>query len=236
MMVKLGNFFFHYRTSLSPLLLLFLFLPGPAVLADPFVAAVLGLVVAGVGQLIRGTTIGLEYIVRGGRNHRVYAEDLVTEGLFRHTRNPLYVGKFLMVLGAGIAANRWSPLLGITVAYTFMYHCVVLAEEHYLRQKFGAVFDDYCARVPRWLPAVGGLRQTLSQSSFKWARVLIKEYSAPFGWVLPIVLIGFYNLGWGAAFDERPHAAEFLVGVLGLAASFWLMAGLLKKTHVLVES
>jgi protein-S-isoprenylcysteine O-methyltransferase Ste14 len=148
-MVALGNFFFPYRTTLSPLLLVFLFLPGPAVLADPFVAAVAGLIVAGVGQLVRGTTIGLEYIVRGGRNHRVYADDLVTEGLFRHTRNPLYVVKFLMVLGAGIAANRWPPLLGITLAYTFMYHTVVLAEE-YLRQKF-TPRSTSTARVPRWL-------------------------------------------------------------------------------------
>jgi len=235
MMVALGNYFFHYRTTLSPLLLVFLFLPGPAVLVDPFVAAIAGLIVAGVGQLVRGTTIGLEYIVRGGRNHRVYADDLVTEGLFRHTRNPLYVGKFLMVLGAGIAANRWPPLLGITIAYTFMYHCVVLAEEAYLRQKFGAAFDQYCARVPRWLPRLGGLGQTLSQSGFKWTRVLIKEYSAPLGWILPIVLIGFYNLGWGAAFHERPSATAFLLAALGFAAVFWLMAGLLKKTRVLVE-
>jgi protein-S-isoprenylcysteine O-methyltransferase Ste14 len=107
MMVALGNFFFHYRTSLSPFLPLLLLLPGPDVLPDPFIAALLGLLVSGTGQVVRATTIGLEYIVRGGRNHRVYADNLVTEGLFRHTRNPMYVGKFFMVLGAGIASNRW---------------------------------------------------------------------------------------------------------------------------------
>ncbi|HET7132907.1 MAG TPA: hypothetical protein VFJ95_11690 [Gammaproteobacteria bacterium] len=47
--MRLGNFFFHWRTSLSPLLLLLLLLPGPAVLPDPFVAAVLGLAAACAG-------------------------------------------------------------------------------------------------------------------------------------------------------------------------------------------
>jgi len=116
-----------------------------------------------------------------------------------------------------------------------MYHCVVLAEEAYLRQKFGAAFDEYCRRVPRWLPQLGGLAQTLSESGFQWRRVLVKEYSAPLGWILPIVLIGFYNLGWGAAFDTRPYAAAFLMGALVVAALFWLTAGVLKKTRVLVE-
>jgi protein-S-isoprenylcysteine O-methyltransferase Ste14 len=118
------------------------------VLDDPLVAALVGLLIAATGQVVRATTIGLEYIVRGGRNHRVYADDLVTEGLFRHTRNPMYVGKFLMVLGTGFASNRWRALLAITVAYSFMYQAVTIAEEAYLRNKFGLAFDEYCRRVP----------------------------------------------------------------------------------------
>ena len=129
MMVALGNYFFHYRTTLSPILPLLLLLPGPILLQDPFAAAWLGLIVALAGQVVRATTIGLEYIVRGGRNRWVFADDLVTEGLFRHTRNPMYLGKFFMVLGAGIASNRWPSLLAITAAYAFMYQAITLAEE-----------------------------------------------------------------------------------------------------------
>jgi len=231
MMVTLGNFFFHYRTTLSPFLLLLLLLPGPAVWDDPLIAAIVGLIVACIGQIVRGTTIGLEYIVRGGRNHRVYADDLVTEGLFRHTRNPMYVGKFFMVLGAGIASNRWPPLLAITAAYSFMYQAVTLAEEAYLRQKFGQAFDDYCKHVPRWWPRFAGLSETLSQSEFKWARMLVKGYSEPLGWTLPIVLIGLYNLKYAPGASDRPYATAFLLGVLGVVALFWLIAGWLKKTR-----
>jgi protein-S-isoprenylcysteine O-methyltransferase Ste14 len=231
MMVALGNFFFHYRTTLSPFLPLLLLLPGPAVLPDPFVAALIGLVVAFLGQVVRGTTIGLEYIVRGGRNHRVYADDLVTEGLFRHTRNPMYVGKFFMVLGAGIGSNRWPSLLAITVAYAFMYQAITLAEEDYLRRKFGAAFDEYCRHVPRWWPRLRGLAETFAKTRFNWARVLVKEYSAPLGWTLPIVLIGLYNIHTTTGFAPRPVAVAVLWGVLGLVAAFWLVVGFLKKTR-----
>jgi protein-S-isoprenylcysteine O-methyltransferase Ste14 len=227
-MVALGNFFFRFRTTLSPLLLLFLLVPGPPIFSDPFVAAVLGLVTAALGQLVRGTTIGFRYIVRGGRGHRVYADDLVTEGVFRHTRNPMYVGKFLMVLGAGIASNRWPAALSITAAYTFMYHAVVLAEEDYLRRKFGAAFDDYCRQVPRWFPRLRGIGQTLSQSRFHWRRVLAKEYSAPLGWTLPIVAIGLYNMSAEGA--QNAHATA-LLAPLAVTLGLWLVAGFLKRTN-----
>jgi protein-S-isoprenylcysteine O-methyltransferase Ste14 len=230
-MVALGDFLFHCRTTLSPFLPLLLLLPGPAVLPDPFVAALLGLAVAFLGQIVRATTIGLEYIVRGGRNHRVYADDLVTEGLFRHTRNPMYVGKFFMILGAGIASNRWPALLAITMAYAFMYHAITLAEEAYLRQKFGAAFDAYCAQVPRWSPRLSGLAETFARTRYHWARVLVKEYSAPLGWTLPIVLIGLYNIHETSGFAQRPAAVALLSSALGLAAAFWLVVGFLKKTR-----
>jgi len=228
-MVALGNFFFRFRTTISPFLLLFLLLPGPAVLDDPFVAALVGLAIAALGQVVRATTIGLEYIVRGGRNHRVYADDLVTEGLFRHTRNPMYVGKFLMILGAGFASNSWPALLGIAAAYSFMYGAVTLAEEAYLRQKFGPAFDDYCRRVPRFLPRLSGLGETLSSSEFRWRRVLVKGYSEPLGWTLPIVAIGLYNMSDVAPLDDQPYATGTLLGVLGLTLVLCLGMGWLKK-------
>src|SRR6185295_16501742 len=230
-MVALGNFFFRFRTTISPFLLLLLLIPGAAVFDDPLVAAVIGLAIAAVGQVIRATTIGFEYIVRGGRNHRVYADGLVTKGLFQHTRNPMYVGKFLMVLGVGFASNRWPSLLAITLAYSFMYQCVTLAEEAYLRNKFGPAFDEYCRRVPRWLPRLSGLGETLSGSEFRWRRVLVKGYSEPLGWTLPIVAIGLYNLHELGPLDEQPGATGVLLGALGIAVLFAAVMGWLKKSR-----
>jgi hypothetical protein len=151
--------------------------------------------------------------------------------LFAHSRNPLYVGKFFMVLGAGIASNSWPAMLGICAAYLFMYHSVVLAEEAYLRGKFGPAFDDYCGDVPRWWPRWAGLGRTLSESEFHWTRVLVKEYSAPLGWILPVVGFGLYNLSKDADLADQPRRAGVLLGVLGVTLLFWLTVGWLKKTR-----
>jgi protein-S-isoprenylcysteine O-methyltransferase Ste14 len=234
-MVALGNFLFRFRTTISPFLPLLLLLPGPTVLPDPFVAALVGFVVAAIGQVVRGATIGLQYIVRGGRNHRVYADGLVTDGLFRHTRNPMYVGKFVMVLGAGIASNRWPALLAITATYSMMYQAITLAEEAYLRAKFGTSFVEYCRHVPRWLPRLQGLAETFAHTCFSWRRVLVKEYSAPLGFALPIVLIALWNIRQATGLAERPVAVATLMTLLAAAALFWLTVGVLKKTRIVLE-
>jgi hypothetical protein len=115
-----------------------------------------------------------------------------------------------------------------------MYHAVVLAEEDYLRRKFRGAFDEYCERTPRWIPTLRGIYSTFSQSTFAWTRVLHKEYSAPLGWTLPIVLIASYNMGRTANHDA--HQLWILIGILALAVVFWLGAGWLKKGRSLPQS
>src|SRR6478735_12323431 len=104
-MVKLGNFLFRNRNGIFPLFYLMLFVPSWEVFTDPVTAMLIGFSVTIIGQLIRIITIGLVYIIRGGKDRRVYAEDLVTTGIFSHCRNPLYVGNILILAGVGILSN-----------------------------------------------------------------------------------------------------------------------------------
>jgi hypothetical protein len=143
----------------------------------------------------------------------------------------MYVGKFLMVLGVGFASNGWPSLLAITFAYSFMYQCVTLAEEAYLRKKFGPLFDEYCRRVPRWWPRLAGLGETLSRSEFRWRRVIAKGYSEPLGWTLPIVAIGLSNLSEHDPLGEQLGPAGVLLGALVIAALFAAVMGWLKKSR-----
>src|ERR1700692_1003243 len=101
-MVKLGNFLFRNRNGIFPLFYLMLFVPSWEVFDNPVTAMIIGFSVTIIGQLIRVITIGLVYIIRGGKDRRVYAEDLVTTGIFAHCRNPLYVGNILILVGLGI--------------------------------------------------------------------------------------------------------------------------------------
>src|SRR5262245_45204749 len=105
MQAQIGHFLFRYRNAMFPLVAAPLLLPGPEPFDETLVAALCGFVVAAIGQLIRTMTIGFRYIVRGGRGGRVYADDLVTDGIYAHIRNPMYVGNVLIVLGVAIAAN-----------------------------------------------------------------------------------------------------------------------------------
>ncbi len=79
---------------------------------------IIGLIITVSGQVIRGATIGLAYIIRGGKNKKVYAEDLVTTGIFAHCRNPLYVGNILMLAGVGVLSNS---LLYVIIMIPFFY-------------------------------------------------------------------------------------------------------------------
>ncbi|MEY8759735.1 methyltransferase family protein [Chryseobacterium tongliaoense] len=194
-MIQIGNFFFRYRNFLFIVLYLLLFIPSPPLFGEKFgsgyhwIAIILGLIITVSGQLVRGGTIGLAYIVRGGKDKKVYADGLVTEGIFSHVRNPLYVGNILMLLGVGILANSLLYTFIVMPLFLLIYQCIVLAEENFLKNKFGSDFDRYTKKVHRWIPNISGLNDTFSKMEFKWKRWLIKEYNTQFIWLCGIVLI-----------------------------------------------
>jgi protein-S-isoprenylcysteine O-methyltransferase Ste14 len=195
-MIQIGNFFFKYRNLLFILLYGLLFLPSPELFTEEVFHAdyktwplVIGLFITVLGQAIRGATIGLAYIVRGGKDKKVYAEHLVSTGIFSHCRNPLYVGNILMLLGVGILANSLIYVAIIMPLFLFIYQAIVLAEEHFLRGKFGADFDAYCAKVNRWIPSLKGIGATFSSMEFNWKRWVLKEYTTQFIWLAGIALL-----------------------------------------------
>ena len=233
-LVAAGNWLFRTRNLLFPIALALAFLPGPVLFASPVRAIGAGFALAVVGQVIRVCTIGLRYIVRGGRNRRVYADELVTDGIFAHARNPMYLGNLLILAGIAVASNS-ALCLALSVAlFGFVYVAIVAAEERYLLDRFGPAYQAYCADVPRWLPRLRGLGATLSAMEFHWKRVIAKEYGTPFGWILAIAAIGLVRL-WPIGDDGgRRMVAEVLVAVVVVAFALWLTAHVLKKTRILV--
>jgi len=76
---------------------------------------------------------------------------LVTTGIHGITRNPIYLGMFLIYAGIGTAAqNLWILILLVPLAITMRYG-VVAREEVYLEQLFGDAYRDYKIRVRRWI-------------------------------------------------------------------------------------
>jgi protein-S-isoprenylcysteine O-methyltransferase Ste14 len=75
---------------------------------------------------------------------------LVTTGILGWTRNPIYLGLFLVYGGIGLAERSpWTVILMLPLAITIRYG-VVAREEAYLERRFGDTYRDYKARVRRW--------------------------------------------------------------------------------------
>jgi protein-S-isoprenylcysteine O-methyltransferase Ste14 len=222
-MVQIGNFFFKHRNWIFIFFYGALFIPSwplfsPAALGPSYFIwpVSIGLVVTCLGQLIRGLTIGLAYIIRGGKDGKPYAEGLVTEGIFRHCRNPLYVGNILMLLGVGILANSLLYVAVMIPFFLFIYQTIVLAEENFLRGKYGAAFDEYSRKVNRWFPGLHGIGRTLGSMHFNWKRWILKEHTTQLIWLIGITIILLFNYPQFTGYSEnrRNILLAIILGVL----------------------
>lgn len=222
--VQAGRFAFRYRGLLLPIGIVLLLVPSPNLMPDPAAAGLIGLAIALMGQLIRSVTVGLEYIIRGGKDHQVYADKLVTRGIYSHVRNPMYLGNFFLVLGVSIAANSWVFLLvGIPIV-VLMHKAIVAAEEDFLRNKFGAEFDAFCARSPRWVPRLSGLWAMFQSMSFNWRRMLVKEYQKPFDWLAALALVVIVKLALARSVQGHVFVVGLMVVVIVVRVALYIAA------------
>jgi hypothetical protein len=108
---------------------------------------------------------------------------------------------------------------------------IIKAEERFLAGRFGAEYDAYCRRVPRFLPRLRGLGATLAGMRFDWRRVLRKEYGTTFAWLSgAFALLAWeriVRLGWAEAVPDLRRLA-LLYAPIPLA---WGFVRFLKKTH-----
>jgi len=204
--------------------------PSPLIFADFRMAVLIGGVIALMGQATRWTTIGLVYIIRGGKDRQVYAEKLVTEGIFSHCRNPMYVGNVLMLLGTGILANSLFFFLMVTPFFVFVYQAIIRAEENFLRNKFGAEFDQYAIEVNRWLPNLKGISDTFSNSEFKGIRVLLKEYNTTFVWLMGCILLVMKHVYLQVSVETFQQKTPLFGLVIGITVLVYGTIKFLKKT------
>jgi len=237
--VAIGNFAFGYRDYIAPVSIavaVLLSAPRPFLgdrALDPWwdVAA---LAVALAGQALRVLVIGLAYIQRGGKNKQIAADRLVVDGIFAHARHPLYVGNFLLLVGLMMI---WNSALGYAVAAALAIglFCMARAEEVFLRRKFGAAFDAYCARVPRFIPRLRGLGRTLAGFRFDWKRVVRKEYGTTFSWTTTAVaLLMLERVIWDGCAAAAPALLRLGAAWL-VAAALWGTARWMKKRRRLVS-
>jgi protein-S-isoprenylcysteine O-methyltransferase Ste14 len=78
-------------------------------------------------------------------------KQLVTSGVYRFTRNPIYLGFLSIVIGAPLYFGLYWGIILAPVYIFLMNHLVIQHEEAYLEKKFGTTYTNYTSRVRRWL-------------------------------------------------------------------------------------
>jgi protein-S-isoprenylcysteine O-methyltransferase Ste14 len=115
-------------------------------------AAGWALIVAGVVLYLMCAFLGFALRGKGTPLPLDPPKKLVVEGPYQVVRNPMYwsVGSVILGEAAIFHSRALAELAGVFAAGVILF--VLLFEEPELRRKFGAEYEEYCRRVPRWLP------------------------------------------------------------------------------------
>ena len=87
----------------------------------------------------------------GGPGMETMPDRILDHGPYRFTRNPMYLGHIIFLIGLAITFWSWFALI-LLAARAYWFHSRVLQDEARLQAEFGAAYDAYRARVKRWLP------------------------------------------------------------------------------------
>jgi protein-S-isoprenylcysteine O-methyltransferase Ste14 len=109
----------------------------------------------GVGLCYIGLLVLFASLVSFGRSFRVgidvdQPDKLVTTGIFAVSRNPIYVGFALVLVGQFLVFPNWIPLAYLVAGF-LLFHRQVLREESFMRQHYSEEYTQYCQRVRRYL-------------------------------------------------------------------------------------
>ena len=120
---------------------------------QPLALQTLGVVLLALGAaLVLETTTRFALQGRGTPAPWAPPEHFVVRGSYRVMRNPMYVGVLALIVGQALLLGREVLFAWAAAAWLIFHLFVVFEEEPGLRRRFGAEYEDYCARVARWLP------------------------------------------------------------------------------------
>ena len=159
-------------------------------LADPRPGLLLaGALLAALGLAVRAWAAGVIHKER----------ELSTGGPYAHTRNPLYVGSFLIGLGVTVAGGRWFFVAAFLLFFAWVYTRTIRSEAATLEGLFGESYREYARHVPAFLPRPTPWRRgerTPARPAFtvdRWRRN--REYEALLGVVAGFAFL-FAKMLW----------------------------------------
>lgn len=110
---------------------------------------------AGMLLAAAGALVVIVSQIQMGRAWRVGVREgdaplFVRHGLFRFSRNPIFVGMILIGLSIAVSAGSWWAWIAL-LTFAVVCHVQVRFEEAHLSKSFGAAYEEFCNEVPRWI-------------------------------------------------------------------------------------
>jgi protein-S-isoprenylcysteine O-methyltransferase Ste14 len=139
----------YWLAALGVMALLHRHAPGPRWLPAPWNLAGLAFVFA--GGVLGAWSLGLFVRWHTSFEPLMRPEHLVTDGPYRFSRNPMYLGLALMLLGVALLLGTLTPLLGVPLFMLAVELVFIRPEERLLAESAGPAYDAYRRRVRRWL-------------------------------------------------------------------------------------
>jgi protein-S-isoprenylcysteine O-methyltransferase Ste14 len=118
-------------------------------------------------------------------------QKLATEGPYMFTRNPMYIGRYVLLVGCVLTTGHPWAIPVLSVGYYFYVVNRIKREERRLQKVFGKAYADYCKKVNRFVPTLQAV-QIDSLFLFKW-RLLVQNHGLQ---NLAAMLMGFLLLYW----------------------------------------
>jgi protein-S-isoprenylcysteine O-methyltransferase Ste14 len=100
---------------------------------------------------------------------------LQVNGPYALVRNPLYVANWLLWTGFTMDSELDWMLIVAWTLFALQYSAIVAWEERLMHERFGAEYEAYVARTPRWIPSWRALRTLASHPQHPWVRVFFSE-------------------------------------------------------------
>jgi protein-S-isoprenylcysteine O-methyltransferase Ste14 len=150
------------------------------VLAVGILFAVLGAWLRTWGTAYLGTDVALAGNLRG--------EGVVTDGPYRYMRNPLYLGGWINTLALAMLMPPSGAIFTMAVLFLLSLR-TIRSEESFLSKQLGARYLEYCAKVPRLIPALSA-RVEASAAQPQWMQAIVSNL---FEWGIALSLIA---VGW----------------------------------------
>ena len=131
--------------------LLHLYLPVAVLILPPWNS--LGILLIVLAALVDFSSLYLFFKQRTTPNPMKpeFTTGLVVKGMYKFSRNPMYLGMLMMLFGFAVFLGKLTPFLVLPVFYFLMTEMQIKPEEKVLEDKFGDEYLDYKGKVRRWL-------------------------------------------------------------------------------------